>query len=248
MSYLLLFPLLCSLLLVPVAHSKEISVGAGSFGPYYTPELNSGIFPDIITAVFREMPGFEPKFVFDIKVEDVWRSYQTGRLDAISNLFDSLEATGCRSDPVFRFSDVVISKRKDNRQLERLADLKGLSIVAFAGAKGFLGEDYARYAQVGDYLEVGKQELQPRLMLSDRYDVNVGDLYIFLHGLKKVTSVAVAPNEFKVHELFPQISSRMGFRDESLCPLFNAGLAKIKASGEYEGIYQRYLDDLGFHR
>lgn len=239
--------LLVTLFFVSLLQAKEVSVGAGSFGPYYIPEKNSGIFPDIISAVFREMPGFEPKYVFDIEVEGIWRSYQSGRLDAISNLFDSLDASGCRTDPVFRFSDVVISKRKDNRQLERLADLEGLSVVAFAGAKGFLGEDYAHYVSSGNYMEVGKQELQPRLMLGDRYDVNVGDLYIFLHGLKKVTSVKIAPSEFKIHELFPKISSRMGFRDESLCPLFNAGLKKIKASGEYERIYQHYLDQLGFH-
>jgi len=231
-----------------MAQAKEVSIGAGSFGPYYIPETNSGIFPDIISAVFREMPGFEPKYVFDINVQDVWRGYQAGRLEAISNLFDSLEADGCRSDPVFRFSDVAISKLKDNRQLERLADLEGLSVVAFAGAKGFFGKEYTRYTQSDNYMEVGKQELQARLMLSDRYDINVGDLYIFLHGLQQVTSIKIAPSEFRVHKLFPQISSRMGFHDESLCPLFNAGLKKVKASGEYELIYQRYLDRLSFDR
>jgi len=239
---------LCVLVFVPLVQAKEVTVGAGSFGPYYMPETNSGIFPDIISAVFREMPGFEPKYVFDINVEDVWRSYQAGRLDAISNLFDSLEAQGCRSEPVFRFKDVAVSKLKDNRRLENLTDLKGLSIVAFAGAKGFLGEEYARNAESKNYIEVGKQQLQARMLLSDRYDVNIGDLYIFLNGLQQVSSINIAPSEFRVHELFPQISSRMGFRDKALCPLFNAGLEKVKASGEYERIYQRYLETLGFHR
>ena len=232
--------------LLPAVQAKEVSIGAGSFAPYYQPENNSGIFLDIITAVFEEMPGVEPKFVFAISVGDILRNYQAGRMDAVSNLFDSVVAVGCRSEPVFRFSDVAISKLKDSRKLERVADLEGLNIVAFEGAKGFLGEEYARYTQSDSYLEVGKQQLQPRLLLSERYDVNVGDLYIFLHGLQKITKPKVSPSEFKVHRLFPQISTRMGFRDESLCPLFNTALAKVKASGEYERIYQRYLKDLGF--
>jgi len=230
--------------LAPQAQAKDVTIGAGSFGPYYMPETNSGIFPDIITAVFHEMPGFEPKYEFGNGVLDSLRRYQAGRVEALSNLFDSMDAKGCRSDPVFRFSDVAISKRKDKRRVDSFADLEGLSIVAFDGAKGFFGEEYTRYTQSGRYLEVDKQALQPRLLLSDRYDVNIGDLYIFLYGLQKITSAKVAPDEFQVHALFPAISTRMGFHDESLCPLFNAALTKVKASGEYELIYHRYLEKL----
>jgi ABC-type amino acid transport substrate-binding protein len=194
------------------------------------------------------MSGFEPKYEFGNGVRDSLRRYQAGRVDAVSNLFDSMAAKGCRTDPVFRFSDVVISKRKDKRRVESLADLEGLSIVAFDGARGFFGEEYTRYTLSGSYLEVGKQALQPRLLLSDRYDVNIGDLFIFLYGLEQIISTKVAPKEFQVHDLFPAISTRMGFRDESLCPLFNAALVKVKTSGEYERIYQRYLDELGFQR
>lgn len=246
--WLLVLVLQGASLLAPQVQAKEVTIGAGSFGPYYMPETNSGIFPDIITAVFHEMPGFEPKYEFGNGVRDSLRRYQAGRVDAISNLFDSMGAKGCRTDPVFRFRDVVISKRKDKRRVESLADLEGLSIVAFDGAKGFFGEEYARQTLSGSYLEVDKQALQPRLLLSDRYDVNIGDLFIFFYGLEQITSTKVAPSEFQMHDVFPVISTRMGFQDTNLCPIFNAALEKVKASGEYERIYQRYLDELGFHR
>jgi ABC-type amino acid transport substrate-binding protein len=233
---------------VAPAQAKEITIGSSSFSPYHLPQTNSGIFPDIITAVFREMPGYEPKYVFDVSVAGILRSYQAGRVDAISNLFDSMTAQGCRTEPLFRFSDVVISKVKDDRQLESLADLDGLNVIAFEGATGFFGDDYAGHMQSESYLEVAKPELQSRMLLSDRYDVSVGDLYIFLDSLKRLKGPVVDVSELRVHHLFAKISSRMGFHDTALCPVFDRALAKVKASGEYERIYWRYLNDFGIHQ
>lgn len=223
--------------------TRVIAIGSGSFGPYYDATTNSGIFPEIIKAVFREMPGYEPKFLFYNNIKDVWRSYQAERFDAISNLFDSFHASGCRTEPAFRFTDVVISKAEDNRNINTIKDLQSLNIIAFEGAKEFFGAEFESYVSQGNYLEVGKQKLQPKLLLSGRYDVNVGDLYIFFHALSRLDK-NVDPDQFKIHPIFPQISSSMGFRDESLCPIFNKALRKVKASGEYERIYRNYLERL----
>lgn len=233
-------------LCLPSASAKELVVGMGNFKPYFIESEGSGVFPDLVTAVFREMPEYEPKFVWALSNNSLWSSFEAGRLDAVSNLFDSVEIQGCRTEPVFRFRDVAVTRASSGLQLRSIQDLKGKRVVAFQGAKGFFGKDYTQQLDSSNYEEVGKPTLQAKMLWMKRYDVSVGDLYIFLEATKTLSGEDVSPNDFTVHNIFPVISSRLGFRDETMCGKFNEALKKVKASGEFEAIYQGYLNKLGY--
>jgi len=233
------------LLCLPAASAKELSVGMGNFKPYYIESDNSGVFTDVISAVFREMPGYEPSYVWSLSNNSLWASFEAGRLDAVSNLFDSVEINGCRTDPVFRFRDVAITRATSKLQVHSVSDLKNQRVVAFQGAKGFLGDAFAQQLDDAAYEEVSKPELQAKMLWKQRYDVSVGDWYIFLEALKSLAAEGAGPNDFVVHNIFPSIYSRIGFRDKALCGEFNAALKKVKASGEFEAIYTEYLKNLG---
>jgi len=225
---------------------KEIVIGMGNFEPYFTEKGNTGIFADLITAIFDHMPDHKPVFKYGFAMESAWKGYENGNIDAIANLFDTVDLGGCRTDLVFRFNDVAVSRLSDNFEIKSIQDLDQNNVVAFQGAKVFFGEDYSKAVASGDYIEVGKPALQAKMLHMNRADVSVGDLYIFLQSLRTINDVDAIPGFFKIHEIFPQILSRMGFRDEGLCEPFNAGLKKIRQSGEYEAIYDRYLDKYGY--
>jgi len=218
----------------------------GNFKPYYIKSENSGVFADVISAVFREMPSYEAKYVWTLSNNDLWTSFEAGRLDAVSNLFDSIDIKGCRTDPLFRFRDVAVTRASSGLQLHDIRDLKGKRVVAFQGAKGFFGEVFAQQTDSAAYEEVEKPELQAKMLWMQRYDVSVGDLYIFLAVLNSLGPEGALPSDFVVHDIFPSISSRLGFRDKALCSEFNAALKKVKASGEFEAIYSGYLETLGY--
>jgi len=218
----------------------------GNFKPYYIESENSGLFTDVVSAVFREMPDYEPSYVWSLSNNALWASFAAGRLDAVSNLFDSVDMNGCRTDPVFRFHDVAITRADSKIQLQSTSDLKHKRVVAFQGAKGFFGETFTQQIDSAVYEEVSKPELQANMLRVKRYDVSVGDLYIFLEALKGLGGQGASPSDFVVHDIFPSIYSRLGFRDKALCGEFNAALKKVKASGEFETIYSGYLENLGY--
>jgi len=234
------------LLGVPGASAKDVTIGMGNFEPYFIEDGNTGIFGDLIKAVFRHMPDHEPVFEYGYSNAGLWNNFQSGRSDAISNLFDSVELKGCRSDPIFRFRDVAITRASANIKINSVADLAGKSIVTFQGAKMFFGKEFANAVSSSAYEEIDKPKLQARMLHGNRAEVSVGDMFIFLHSLKAMNKSLGKPGDFVFNDIFPQIYSRMGFHDEKLCAAFNIALKKVRDSGEYERIYESYLEKLGF--
>jgi polar amino acid transport system substrate-binding protein len=215
--------------------AQKILVGMGNFEPYFVADGETGIFTDVLKAVFREIPEYEPEFVFGHSNKGLWVSFAAGRLDAVANLFDSVDLDACRSDPIFRFRDVAVTLTANNIQL---------TSVAFEGAKHFFGEEFTGVIDPANYQEVRKPELQARMLFGGRYKVSVGDMFIFLDALAKLKGIGAGLNQVTFHHLFPPIETRMGFKNAELCRQFNVALKSVKDSGEYEAIYQRYLHTL----
>ena len=241
----IIFALLIMLSNAWSANAKEVAVAMGNFEPYFIADNNSGIFGDIITATFNKIPGYEPRFFYGFTNKDLWATFQSGQMDAAANVFDDIVIDGCRSKPVFRFRDVVVSKAEAAIDLQSLADLKGKTVVMFEGAEAFFGEAFASNLTAAK-VELGKPELQVRMLHADRYQLSVGDLFIFLQAIKNLHDPAVTPEKFVFHDVLPVTYSRMAFKDEILCFKFNKALQALKDSGEYEAIYNKYLKQLGY--
>lgn len=226
------------------AKAQVLSVGMGNFEPYFIAKGESGIFTDILKAVFLHMPDYQPHFVFGHSNNGLWASFTAGRLDAVANLFDSVTTDACRSDPVFRFRDIAMTLADNNLSIDSIAALEGKSVVTFEGARNFFGPEFARVVMPDRYQEVRKPELQTRMLYGRRYQVSVGDMFIFLDSVEKLSGIGARVEAVAFHDIFPVLVTRMGFHDPVACSQFNEALRKIKASGEYEAIYQRYLERL----
>ncbi|MFD2206153.1 substrate-binding periplasmic protein [Kiloniella antarctica] len=230
--------------------AKEITIGMGNFEPYYIAKGDTGIFTDLIVAVFHRLPDHEPRFIFGRPNNRLWRDFNNGKVDAVSNLFDSVETKSCRSDPIFRFRDVAVTRTKSDVNLESIRDLRGKRTIAFQGAKEFFGPEFSSAVSEGSYSEASEPRLQVQALMDNRVDVSIGDMFILLHSIRSKSEKGNLENEmrateFRIHDILPVVFSRMGFWDLDLCRDFNLALKQVKDSGEYEKIYANYLKSLG---
>ena len=223
--------------------AKEIMVGMGNFAPYFIEKGNTGIFGDLITAVFRHMPDHQPRFLFGLPTKRLWLEFKMGRIDA-APLPDSLESAGCRTDQIFQFFNVAIVKVNAKLEINNISDLAGKRIVAFQGAKKVFGTEFTKLTEFGYYTELANQNTQAKMLIIDRVDVSIGDMFIFLQTLKDIKNQSVTPKDFAFYHIFPPAYRRMGFRDIEMCAPFNKALKQVHQSGEYERIYDSYLKRL----
>ncbi len=225
--------------------AHDVTIGMGNFEPYYIAEDNTGIFTDLIVAVFKRLPDHEPIFLFGRPNNRLWQDFKKQKVDAVSNLFDTVEIEGCRSDPIFRFRDVAVTRKSSGFTIESVQDLGKKKIIAFQGAKEFFGPEFSKVVGGGNYSEASEPRLQAQALVDNRVDVSIGDLFIFLHSIKNNPGSRAEAKDFKIHDILPVVFSRMGFWDYELCHEFNSALQQVKDSGEYEEIYDRYLQVLG---
>ncbi|WP_019530889.1 substrate-binding periplasmic protein [Dasania marina] len=234
-----------SFIISTMAYAEEVRIAMGNFEPYYIESKNGGVFADIISAAFLHIPNYHPKYIYGHSNEDLWASFDSGHVDAASNFFGTVIKKGCLTNPVFRFSDMAVTKASSALAINHLDDLKAKSIVAYQGAKELLGDDFGLVVTAA-YQEVAKPELQVRMLVAGRYQVSVGDKFIFLQAVKNLNTKEIQPQDFKLHDLFPPTYTRLAFHEKSLCEKFNLALERIKQSGQYEAIYQSYLSDLNY--
>ncbi|MFC1674215.1 substrate-binding periplasmic protein [Pseudomonadota bacterium] len=226
--------------------ATTVTIGMGNYEPYYIADGETGIFTDLLAAVFRHLPGHEPKFLFGRPNKRLWQEFKQGRIDGVANLPSNEDLGGCVTDPVFQFHDVAITKVEADLAIESVSDLAGLRVVAFQGAKEFLGDEYSKFTNFKEYTEIAQQELQSSMLFGGRADVSVGDMFLFLYSLKSIEHWKVAPADFKFHPIFPKLTTSMGFMEVGMCSQFNDALKKVRQSGEYDEIYRSYLDKLGY--
>ncbi|MFY8274846.1 substrate-binding periplasmic protein [Pseudoalteromonas sp. SSDWG2] len=217
----------------------------GNFEPYFNAETKNGIFTEVVRKVFEEMPNYTIDMVFGLSNKELQLSFDKRILDGVTNVLDFKE-DACLTDPVFRFQDVAVTKAHRKIEINSVSDLKGKKVVTYQGAKVFWGSQFANAVGSANYLEIQEPERQASMLLADRVDVSIGDLFIFMNALQTDTEFEATLEDFTVHEIFPQKFSYMAFRDPQTCKAFNQALRKLKKSGEYELIYLRYLQKFGY--
>lgn len=140
--------------------------------------------------------------------------------------------------------NVAISRIEDNIHIDNVKDLENKEIMAFNRAYKYLGKEYNKLFNPEDspssYMEVGLQEYQVRDFLEKKVPVIVIDINIFKWYLKKIGSDLI--NKYKIHSIFPfKDSYQVAFRDKNMRDIFNKNLKKIKDSGEYEEVFNNYI-------
>ena len=145
------------------------------------------------------------------------------------------------SDTFITYTNVAISRKEDNLELNKIKDLKDKNITAFEGANKYLQKEYKNLLlnTSKNYKEVSLQEKQVKMLLENQTDVLIMDINIFKWHLKKLSSKSI--NEFTIDYVFnPNNDFKVAFKDENLRNIFNKNLKKVKETGEYNKIIDNY--------
>ncbi|MDM8550646.1 ABC transporter substrate-binding protein [Desulfobacterales bacterium HSG2] len=232
--------------LTPAASAEELVIGLGNFEPHFVKEGNTGLFTDLVKETFALLPQYQLKFRHGRSVKRLIKELNSGRIDAAANVFGS-DLKGYVSEPLFRFTDVAVTLKSRNLVIRQVSDLKGKSLITYQGAKIVLGREFVETAETcSRYMEVPEPMTQAKMVAMGRYDVSVGDIYVFLHSLRVWSGGKYKPDQFEFHRIFPDIYTQMGFKDKRVCDDFNRALREIKKNGKYEALYERYLRELGY--
>ncbi|MDT8991605.1 transporter substrate-binding domain-containing protein [Curvibacter sp. APW13] len=247
MKFLFRSVIVCALMVLVQARADTLRIGTGNFPPYFDERGTAGLFNDIIRGVFALMPQHQLVLVPQMSNYRLAHSLNDGTMDGAANIFSASDIKGCRTDGVFRFTDVAVTRKDRQLTVASVADLAGKRVVTYQGAKTFLGPSFAQAVGTGDdklYRELAQPLMQARALAQGEADVSVGDLYIFLHSIKILGNPAVRADQFAIHPLFPDTYSHMAFREQKWCDEFNAALGKFRKSGRYEALYAQTLKAL----
>lgn len=239
-----LHTLLATTLLVTsiTSQGQQVTVGVGNFEPYFIAKGRTGLFTELLDAIFAGIPNYEPVYQFDHSNNRLFQEFREGKLDAVANVFESMNLAPCHSKPFFHFQDMAMTRAEDQFKIRNIEDLKGKSIITFQGAREFLGKIFADQTFAGEYIEMANPGHQVRRLARGQGDVSIGDLFVFLHNLEMVPGLKMKPEDFNYHPVIPKNATRMGFKDKALCERFKASLAHIEKTGQDKAIYRKYFD------
>jgi len=242
LSRLLLVSLLFSSNLIMA--KQEIKIGVGNFPPFFVEEEQQGLFIEITEEIFKQLPDYSVKFIYMSNHRLLHEINSGKRIDVACNIFSDSKVDAFLSSPIFRFTDVAVSKNSAKLELNKVEDLKGVSIAAYQGAKELLGADFKKMALDNPYYS---EHSQPKdttyMMVAGQKDVRVGDINIFLHDLtsKRYKNEAqIDVKNFTIHRLWPDVYSHMAFKDEALRDSVDEIIKELTADGTIEEIYLKY--------
>lgn len=233
--------LVALMIMHPASYGIEVRVGVGNFEPYFIAKGETGLFTELLNAIFERIPEYQPSYKFDRSNNRLFQEFRDGNLDAVANVFESMDLAPCHTKSFFHFQDMAMTRARDNIKIERIEDLRGKAIITFQGAREFLGDTFAHQTQDGYYIELANPGHQVRQLARGKGEVSIGDLFVFLHNLQMVPGLDMTPDDFHYHKVIPKNSTRMGFNDHKLCKLFSNALDEIEKDGIDKAIYRKYF-------
>lgn len=221
-------------------------------------ELKMGIglaLPPYIIKDHQEAKGFEYEVVKEALAKKGYkvkpRFLPFGRLTAkgvfkkIDGVLTTNEASGLKnihySDSHVTYQNVAITLKKNNKNINSIADLGQGTVLAFQNATKYLGETYKRVVSKNKgYREIADQEAQVARLFMGKTDALVGDINIFKYfRMNTKRSDTSAP--IRIHKIFSPVHYKVGFVDIKVRDDFNSGLKSLRESGAYEKIVARYI-------
>jgi len=229
------------------AWADDIAMAFGErIPPFCFPETNSGIEIEVIGAALAYKGHvLKPQYFPFARVPIAFRSHAVDA--AMTDLGEDMTKRGASyGNPAVFYDNVFISLKERNLTIKKPEDLRGLSIISFAGAAKRYPEWLRDAQKDGRYFEQNDQALQVMTLDKGRYDLVLSDRNIFryftqLMSLNKSLQLKpVAEHEFvKLNPMdYRPVFWNPKYRDD-----FNAGLKHIKENGQYEAIYRKYLGD-----
>lgn len=223
---------------------QDLKIGIGNFAPFLQEKNHQGLFLELTEEIFKQLPSYNVQFIYMSNNRLLHEINSGQRIDVACNIFSNSSAKAFLSSPVFRYTDVAVSKSSAKLKVNRISDLQGYSIAAYQGAKEMLGDDFKAMALANpNYSEYSKPEETTYMMVAGEKDIRIGDIHIFLHDLadkRYISEEKMAAKDFTIHRLWPDVYSHMAFKDEMLRDSVNNVIKELTADGTIEAIYRKH--------
>lgn len=234
------------LLLFGSAGAAEVSMAFGErIPPFCFPQTNSGIELEVIgEALAWRGHKLKPQYFPFARVP---KAFIDGMVDAsMTDLGQDLAAAGGHyGEPAVLYDNVFISLKDRHLVIKKPEDLKGLTVIAFAGAVRRYPQWLEAVKAAGHYTEQNDQAVQVRTLMKGRYDLVLSDRSIFRYfalQFRREGGDLLPVEEHSFTTANPQ-DYRPVFRSKQVRDDFNAGLEHLKKTGRYQAIYDRYLKE-----
>jgi polar amino acid transport system substrate-binding protein len=153
------------------------------------------------------------------------------------------------SDEYITFHNAAFTKKSAHLTIDSIEDLKGQTVLAWENAYEDLGPKFealfspdvkAPYRE--KYHEIANQRDQVEEFWKADADVIVIGEAVMKWFSKELADVVDTKSPLVIHEIFPKKTKfRISFESAKVRDDFNAGLKALRASGEYDKIYAKYL-------
>lgn len=230
------------------ASAEDLVIGfADHSAPYVMPDnLDPGISVEIVREAFR-IVGLDIKPAYQ-SYKRIKEQVRQGRLDGAAGAMPEGEEGLYFSEPCIAFDNVAIVRKNDGIEISGIADLPGHRVVAWQNAHDHLGGefqqlfgDHVRDDYVQRYYDLADQVAQVRMFWSERADVIVIDDVIFDYMTSLLADDFEIDQDLERHRIFGGLTVfSVAFSDKTLRDQFNRGLAKLRQSGAYDAIYEKY--------
>ena len=228
-------------------YSAEIKMSfGGEIPPYTFPKTNSGIELEIISlALSYKNHTLKPVYV---PLAQVPISFKEKKVDAaMTDLgIDLRPFGGLYANPAVWYDNVFISLKQNNLTIKQPQDLDGLIVTSFQGGVHRYPKWLKHVKEKYNYFEQNNQRLQVLVLHKQRVDVILTDINIYKYNVAKLKKEkGFKAKEVKIHHFIKLnlMDYRPIFRDKKIRDDFNEGLAHIKKTGEFQAVYDKYVNN-----
>ncbi len=223
---------------------KKIVVGTTSeSSPYIMHALDrQGFDTDLLTAIFNRL-GYEIEFSHD-PTNRLPNLLKDKKIDVMATWLNPLWA--CHKSKPYRYwQNAILTNDDKESDITSPKDLKGKIVGAYPGADINAPEELGIYVKTfADYFEVPSSKHAAKMMLGNRFDAYIGDVWAVSHFYNIEVKKHAEQPKLLVKYLFKPNPQILCFDDMSLRDGFEEQLALFKASGEYKALEIKYIPNV----
>ena len=145
--------------------------------------------------------------------------------------------------PSYEFKNIIVSRKKDNIQINKVSDLYNKKVIAFSNAHKYLGKEYFTLFNLQNrprnYKEYVFQDYQVKEFLNKKADLIILDENIFKWHFNKLSKDELSKYKFN-YLLSKPNKYKVSFHSRNLRDIFNKNLKIIKENGDYKEVIENY--------
>lgn len=226
------------------ASSQEIVMAfSQEIPPYIIEATNSGIEIDIISAALAYKGHTLIPLYFPLGRVPI--AFSNKLVDAAMGDMGTHLKDGFYANPAIIYDNIFITLKSRNITINKPSDLDSLHVASFQGADKRYPNWLKKVVIENRFFGVSDQLKQVKLLQFGRSDVVLSDRYIFKYFVNKIelnSDLDISDVDEHNFITVDPMDYRPVFRDKKVRDDFNLGLKYLKESGEFQKIYDQYLE------